>query len=201
MGNPSESGTHLLYYFRQENKLPTKLFVHPHELFAGSVAHPALSKGVKQVVFVDDFCGSGTQAKRYSKPILERIRGLSSRVQLSYYPLFATAKGLDKVRAANLFDDVETVAELDATFRAFDPNSRYFRESQAGIDQAFAESMCRRVGSLLHQSAPLGFGNCQLLLGFAHNVPNNTLPIFWADGDSHQPWHPVFRRHTKAPGW
>ena len=33
VGNPSESGTHLLYYFRQENSLPRKLFINGHEVF------------------------------------------------------------------------------------------------------------------------------------------------------------------------
>jgi hypothetical protein len=27
IGNPSESGVHLLYYFRQENSLPSELFI------------------------------------------------------------------------------------------------------------------------------------------------------------------------------
>lgn len=33
VGNPSESGSHLLYYFRQENSLPKDLFVNSHEIF------------------------------------------------------------------------------------------------------------------------------------------------------------------------
>ncbi len=201
VGNPSESGTHLLYYFRQENGLPTKLFVHPHELIAGTDTRPRLATGIKHVVFLDDFCGSGRQVKRYSKNVLQRVRSLSKRVRLSYFPLFATEKGLERVRAANLFNEVSTICELDTTFQALAAASRYFREPHAGIDREFAESMCKRVGAQLNPSAPLGYGGCQLLLGFAHNVPNNTLPIFWANGRAAFPWHPIFRRHTKAPGW
>ena len=33
VGNPSESGTHLLYYFRQENRLRSELFINGHEVF------------------------------------------------------------------------------------------------------------------------------------------------------------------------
>ena len=32
VGNPSESGMHLLYYFRQENALPKDLFLAPHDI-------------------------------------------------------------------------------------------------------------------------------------------------------------------------
>jgi hypothetical protein len=86
VGNPSESGTHLLYYFRQENGLPTKLFVHPHELIAGTDTRPRLATGIKHVVFLDDFCGSGRQVKRYSKNVLQRVRSLSKRVRLKLLP-------------------------------------------------------------------------------------------------------------------
>ena len=33
IGNPSESGTHLLYHFRQENNLPKDLFINAHQIF------------------------------------------------------------------------------------------------------------------------------------------------------------------------
>ena len=34
VGNPSESGHHLLYYFRQENSLPKAAFINSHEIFS-----------------------------------------------------------------------------------------------------------------------------------------------------------------------
>ena len=33
IGNPSESGQHLLYFFRQENNLSKKHFINSHEIF------------------------------------------------------------------------------------------------------------------------------------------------------------------------
>ena len=33
IGNPAESGAHLLYHFRQENELSSRLFISTHELF------------------------------------------------------------------------------------------------------------------------------------------------------------------------
>ncbi len=201
IGNPSESGTHLLYYFRQENRLPTDLFVHPHELFESNAAKPQLISGVNQLIFLDDFCGSGTQAGRYSKRLLRRIRELDKQIQLSYFPVCATTYGISKVRNETLFTIVETLCELDNSFRALDNESRYFRESHDSLSREFALDMCRRHGALLEPCAPLGFGNCQLLLGFAHNIPNNTLPIFWSEGQPNRLWDPIFRRYTKTAGW
>src|SRR5258708_5620751 len=38
VGNPSESGTHLLYFFRQENQLPKSLFWETHKIFSRTEA-------------------------------------------------------------------------------------------------------------------------------------------------------------------
>ena len=43
---------------------------------------------------------------------------------------------------------------------------------------------------------PLGYDNCQLLLSFFHNTPNNSLPIFWFE-DEQVEWKPMFRRYPK----
>src|SRR5689334_2243913 len=179
VGNPSESGTHLLYYFRQENQLDKDLFVHSHDLFDGTSAEPKLAKGVRRIVFLDDFCGSGRQAVRYSKRLLPRLREVGKNLHLSYFPLFATSKGLKKIRDRQLFDEVSTLCELDDSFRAVSADSRYFRDSPDEVTVAFAEQTCRHYGKILDADNPLGFGNCQLLLGFSHNIPNNSLPIFW----------------------
>lgn len=201
MGNPSESGTHLLYYFRQENALHPNLFVHSHDLFDGTPSAPRIAKGIQRIVFLDDFCGSGSQAIRYSKRLLPRLREAKKKLHLSYFPLFATMHGLAKVREHKQFDQVETLCELDDSFKAVSPGSRYFRDCPADIDAAFALKICQHYGGLLDSNNPLGFGGCQLLLGFSHNIPNNSLPIFWHPGSSTLAWSPVFPRHLKGVGW
>ena len=40
------------------------------------------------------------------------------------------------------------------------------------------------------------FRNGQLLIGFHHNVPDNTLPILWFDSPNAD-WRPIFRRYPK----
>ena len=44
---------------------------------------------------------------------------------------------------------------------------------------------------------PLGFMNSQALVGFEHSIPNNTLPILWADiqmEGTNRRWRPIFPR-------
>ncbi len=204
LGNPAESGTHLLYYFRQENELPKGLFVHTHQVFGGRLDSADLRVSVPEVtryVLLDDFCGSGNQAVEYSEKVIGMLRDAATReglrVEIAYYVLFATYEGLRRVREDSDFDRVEAVYELDETYKLFGDTSRYLRTHPGEINRDFAHQMCTRCGERLYPDFPLGYGDCELLIGFHHNTPDNTLPIFWVDGEEGG-WSPMFRRYAKV---
>lgn len=201
-GNPSESGTHLLYYFRQENQLDRDLFVSAHELLdPDDVTGRAIRDGtITRVVFLDDFCGSGRQATKYSKGVVEKLKTSAPNVETRYHVLFATSHGLEKVRKES-FDVSSSVCELDPSFKSLSEESRYFRRAPEDIDRTFAREMCAKYGKEIEPTSPLGFGNCELLIGFEHNIPNNTLPIIWSEGHDERRWTPAVRRHRKGPNW
>ena len=223
VGNSSESGCHLLYYFRQENRLPKTCFIHTHQIFrrqrltkphvirlllslffgqqdpyAGTVAlgHP----NVRRYVFIDDFCGSGHQGVAYSRNVVEDIKSIDPSAHISYFVLFGTQDGISVVRQDTEFDVVECVFELDNTFCCFSQSSRYFPSPYQNITAAFAKEMCSIYGKRLLPQWPLGHGDCQLLLGFQHNTPDNTLPIFWSDRTGSDRWRAIFRRYPKLYG-
>ncbi len=198
-GNPSESGTHLLYYFRQENNLKANNIIHVHDIFeqsldGGGGAAVLKDKSISRYVFIDDFCGSGTQAIRLSEKgtALPLLKKLHPDIKLSYYVLFATQIGLSKVKNDTVFDDVKAVHLLDDSFHCFDINSRYFGHEAYGKNESI--DLCFCYGKKLKRSDPLGFKCCQLLLGFHHNIPNNSLPIFWSGNN----WVPIFPRYNKC---
>ncbi len=203
MGNPSESGCHILYYFRQENRLPKDLFIHTHQMTrrVGSPLRTTVRfADVSHYVFLDDFCGSGTQARDYSEDVLEEFKEVSPNSKISYFTLFATEAGLDCVRNGTRFDEVKTIYTLDASYRAFDAQSRFFHSCPSGVSKPFAESMARIHGEQLLPDHPLGFADGQALIGFHHNTPDNTLPIIWFDEPDSRPWKPIFRRYPKEYG-
>ena len=207
LGNPSESSSHILYYFRQENSLERNLFISPGDIFHfvadddGGFLHIVRDTSITQYVLIDDLCGSGQQIERYANDIALPLKAFAARegrqVQVSYFTLFGTDAGLDYVRSLGTFDRVECVVELDRSFRCFDPKSRYFANEQEPISREFAEAICRQHGTALQPAHPLGYDNGQLLLGFAHNTPDNTLPIFSHDEPSGTPWTSIFRRYAK----
>jgi hypothetical protein len=202
VGNPSESGAHLLYYFRQVNYLPKHLFVDLASAFsptieAGTLKYLPRDRSVSRYVFFDDLVGSGTQACRYLTSQLRRIRAASTGLELRFMSLFATTTGLQKLNDKPLFDgQAMCLFELDDSYRAFDPSSRYFSESPNWFDINELLKLATLYGDKLQPGYPLGYKDGQLLLGFSHNTPDNTLPIFWNEGTL-IPWLPVFLRYDK----
>jgi hypothetical protein len=217
VGNPSESGAHLLYFFRQENKLSNTLFVYRDETIDRNSENIKLHyPNVKHYVFIDDFCGSGSQATNdKNTQCVTELKNLSDNITISYLMLFATDKGISVVRNSGLYDKVEAVVELDETFQCFSDKSRILPNNihDYPFDKEFTKNFCYKYGRPLfysiHQKefsgikleeisdkTALGWGDCQLLLGFYHNTPNNTLPIIWYDEDAID-WYPIFRRYNK----
>jgi len=186
IGNPSESGVHLLYYFRQENNLGKENFINTHEIFKDPC--------VKRFVFIDDFCGSGSQAKRYSKDIVEQIKLIDPEIEVNYLMLFGTEDGINAIKRLNKFDRVEAIFSIDKSFKCFSDVSRYFSKPTGEIEKGFCREMCEKYGRILWPQFPFGYKDGQLLLSLFHNTPNNTLPIFWQEEAG---WKPIFKRFHK----
>ncbi|WP_417445462.1 hypothetical protein [Kangiella sp.] len=208
IGNPSESGTHLLYYFRQENNISKKLFSHSGEIFDiksysdSTKTEVSLSDlSIKHYVFLDDFAGSGQQAVRYSnqKNLIKNIKTFNPEAVISYFALVATEDGLSKIKSKCDFDFVDAVCILDKSFKCFSKNARQFIVDNKYIDKELTKDLCESNGRLL-STKPLGFGDGQILLSFNHNTPNNTLPVFWSSGNENKPWKPIFKRYLKSYG-
>lgn len=210
VGNPSESGAHLLYYFRQVNGLSKDLFCDFHEAFYPSRTSTAASgrldtiylprrSGVKRYVFFDDLVGSGTQVKTYMSRDLKGIRTHVPGVDIKFISMFATSAGLKTLNGPDLFDgQATTLFELDESYKAFEVDSRYFNgKNPTWFDQLKLSSMARTYGVNLSDSHPLGYKDGQLLLAFPHNTPDNVPPVYWFDHRS-KPWVPVFPRFNKS---
>ena len=207
MGNPSESGTHLMYWFRQENQLDPELFVHSEKLADRPLEDPAarlVDQNIQRLVFLDDFCGSGCQALELTESLVPQLRraGAETGVSLtiSYLVLFANAEGVARVREEGPFDSVDAVFELDQSYGAFSDRARQFAGGVGGVNRETIRRMAAGYGELIWREWPLGFNDDQLLLAFHHNTPDNTLPILWAGPPEYPFWHGPFGRYPKYYG-
>ena len=190
LGNPSESSNHLLYRFRQMNHLRPEQFVSPLAL----LQEPSVLRSLSCCIFIDDLSGTGKQAVRYSKE--SAIQQLTQQVRTEYHVLVATSRALDYVRDASTFNKVRCVIEVGDEYRAFSKDSLYYTGHKYPVSMFTMKKIALAYGKKVGQR-PMGFGDSELILGFDHNVPNNTLPIFRASALG---WHAPFPRANKQVG-
>jgi hypothetical protein len=205
VGNPSESGPHLLYYFRQVSGLKKDLFMESAEILSISrdekdnIQVSLADPDITRYVFVDDLLGSGTQISTYLKPLIRELRSAKPDVKLSYFALFATSNGLTAANVPELFDgNVRCVFELDDSFKCFHENARCFANVVDGVTQGVARAIAEGYGRKLVPQHPLGYKSGELLLALFHNTPDNSLPIIWFDDPAESAWAPIFPRYQKA---
>jgi len=75
LGKPGESSAYILYYFRQENKLPTTHFLStPNNI----------PSDIEYIVFVEDVLLSGEQAELYIRKLIKEYRLSQKLVILSF---------------------------------------------------------------------------------------------------------------------
>lgn len=210
VGNPSESGAHLLYYFRQVNRLKKNLFIDISDAMEPSIEHDRTGKAsikyvprsvdVSRLVFFDDIVGSGDQASMYLADRISTFRRDCPSMDLRYLCLFGTKAGMAKLNSSKLFNgSASCLFEMDETYKAFHNQSRMLANPPNWFSQADFEQIARTYGRKLQPEREVGYSNGQLMIGFSHNTPDNALPIFWDEG-ANMPWRPVFIRFDKNYG-
>lgn len=200
IGNPSESGSHLLYSFRTLNKLSKSLFISENEILKevqlpdGDVITRIRDENIDCYIFFDDLTCSGSQAMKYSSGIVKKIKEKTPDAKVYYFVLVATKSAIELLESS-VFDKVDAVIKLDESFKCFNSNSRYYGNEDAEyFDRLFTKSICEKYDQALQgKDNILGFDRSQLLLSFYHNTPDNVPPIFWSENN----WSPAFKRSNK----
>lgn len=200
MGNPSESGTFLLYYFRQINNIQKKLFIDSGKVEFG------INSDIVRYVYIDDMSISGSQIVDYTTNdkytiTAKKIKASNPNIEINCYLLFATEEAIIKIKEKNIFNDVKAVFELDDSFDCFSTRSRYLkdkmkRETTIKMLKKYKQNY-DNAPDLKGDDIVFGYNKSSLLLGLNHNTPDNTLPFFWGKSNN---WQPIFMRYGKNYG-
>ncbi|MDQ6941595.1 MAG: ATP-binding protein [Candidatus Eremiobacteraeota bacterium] len=185
-----KSGTLMAKYFADENSLADGSVAAPSEL--RHAVH--LRKGIRVIVALDDFVGTGESLRKSLKKLWDDNEELwrSGDVALHVVILVgfgdAVAELRDYCRRHEIRAEIDLCESLDNSARAFSDLSEAFPDPVRRRD---AEAMIRNYGARLQKRWPVGYGDSQALVAFEHNIPNNSLPIFWSDAGV---WKPLFSR-------
>lgn len=209
VGNPSESSARLMYDFRNENKILKSLFINDNDILS-------CPKEVENFVFLDDICGSGNQMVSYTSAVIPKIRASFPKAKVYYFLLLGTKDGKEFIRKNTNIDIVDSVLELDNSFKAFHVDSRVFKNIPSEIDINKINTFTGRDGKRLMSSIfqrldpaidpsylnyiserdKFGYKDGQYLIAFNHNTPDNTFPVLWYNEDTIT-WNSIFKRAHK----
>lgn len=171
-----ESGDMMLSRLRLANALTQRrynpLFIHRSELLREGLGPD------DSVVFVDDFSGTGDQVCG-NWPIFQELLPGDPKVYLIL--VGATVSARDRIARETEMSLVTDVLlnEQDNVFA-----SRFFTPDE--------KANLLRYCELGDRKKPRGWGDCGLLVVFAHRCPNDSVPVLHADN---RKWEGLFRRH------
>ncbi len=177
-GSTGESGDTMVHFFRMANGMSLKkynsLFVHRSDLIRQRLTPE------DTVVLIDDFSGTGRQAKQSWKEVFAELLVEEPRVILLLAA--ATEKAVQEVRDNT---DMQLICGtlMNKSYDFFDSTCKYFNASE--------KNTIERYSIKADKKNPRGSGNSGLLVVLAHRCPNNSLPILFAN---HNSWAGLFPR-------
>lgn len=208
LGHGAKSGHHLVYPFRQaitetEEYISYQNNGKINQIFPASIADFDKYGWIRPdtIVFIDDFIGTGGQACEFLGWYLTNYQWLKKTN--IYFCVLAGFKGaIDEIekKLEHQFKTFKIIPglELDKKDIAFSPlNSLWSSDDECNKAEQWAKNLGEK---LVPHKQPydkvrdaLGWYNCQALVTFPHNIPSDTLTIFWGDGI--KDWMPLIDRH------
>ncbi|MDO8653488.1 MAG: hypothetical protein Q7R66_14985 [Undibacterium sp.] len=182
---PTKSGPYILRLAQRRYGIRSHWLCWPHQLQS--------IEGLSDLIFVDDFCGTGEQFIEFSRSIeLDQICKKNSTLQITYLVAAAHVEGIHKISMEFPFVHIKCAEKLGAinTVLSNECLDRYQISGFQAQIMAQYQDVVKRAG-LPQGKIANGYGKLGLAYGFAHATPNNTLPIFWYETDN---WTPLLER-------
>lgn len=177
IGNPSESSSLVLYFFRLSNNIPKDKFNNYPQSYSNSEFY----------IFIDDVSITGTQAHKYLSKFI-KDNNIKNARNIYYLSLIGSEKAKRLIETLDI--NYISGCFIDDRLNLFSsPSYTNFNPEESILVKDFLKGYRDEVGF-----DPLGFMGSSLAIGFYYNVPDNSLPIFWSSINN---WKPIFKRFHK----
>jgi len=190
-GRPSKSGQSMVYFFKQSQAINNLSYMERSQFLK---ARSKEFSTKERVFLLDDFIGSGNQAKNEwfhrgkDDKSFNDIYTENPNLQFVYLALVGCREGKEVIEKSTPMK-VVLGEELDERFRCFSGISTIYPDPNERVE---ARRVMEEKGKMLYEY-PLGYDNMELAIAFYHNTPDNSLPVIWKrmpDGS----WYPLFER-------
>lgn len=151
-----------------------------------------IDEDISILVFFDDISGTGGTIVTFLKENKSNFIGKKIIIQLIVITETAKKK-IDEYLNTQKELDVNVIAEnnYDKIFN----DHKFLNDSHRIIINDFEETIWGKGNQNI-----MGFRDSQLLVGFSHNIPNNTISSFWYHTDfsgKREEWNSLFKRYTQ----
>ncbi len=193
-GAISKSSTSYARMYASENKITVNNIVSFHKI--GKILEKR--NDVQGIVFIDDIIGSGNTVIEHLEEIDCNYGDIlaDNNVKIVVAAICGLASNIAKIeKRGNRYKyqlEVMVPDLLTKEDQSFSDKSIIFKDE---YERKEAEKISFKYGVQLYRKHPLGYDNCQLLVVFHDNCPDNSLPILWISGNSVLGWKPLFKRN------
>ena len=177
LGSAGKSGAAMLYRFRHSNNMHTKQYDLQFRYSTEVTNLPKQFSG--NLVFLDDFIGSGSQS---AASLLDIVSVAPSASKIFLLVIAGYVSAIHEV-SKQVGCNVITAYVLDDNEKLFSDANTNFSKAE----RAILRSYCEKTGS----QYPYGFRDVASLVVFSDSVPNNTPSILIHESNS---WKPLFAR-------
>lgn len=191
LGRVGKSGTAMIYYLK---KAPT-YSSHRNVMKIIENSNFCAFSDNCNIVMVDDFAGTGDSIIGYYNEIKSHLPLKHNLYALTIAYTEKAKHNLNKENIRLIGCEKISVFSSRGSIFGYYPKMKAIREFCFKYgNKLYPEQRYRNKETEQH---PLGYRNTQALIGFEHSIPNNTLPIIWADckveGEEKR-WNPLFPR-------
>jgi hypothetical protein len=190
LDGPGRSGAHYAKLYADENSVYYENVVEYSRIGQALAGN----QNVQCLVFVDDFIASGNSASEHFRNLVrDHATAINSaKIALFFIAICGFGEGQARVDVSlgelGLTAHVHICDVLDASDKCFNDRSSIFPDP--GLRDR-ARQVAYLHGVRLEKQIPLGFSDCQSVVVFEDNCPNNSLPILWSASNN---WTPLFER-------
>ncbi len=175
----TKSSFEILRFFKRHFNINERWMIYPLD-----IQRCIKDEGVKAIIFIDDFLGTGTQFDETC--IYAQIDNIIKNEFVVYAPLVAHELGINSL--SKMYGNLKVTYAEKLTINSNSFFNNYFKGSEAEAKKFYIELMNDR-GIKYDTVTPYGYGNMELTFSFEHAAPDNSLQILHNSSDD---WVPLF---------
>ena len=188
LGKTGKSGAAMMYYLKKAYNPNGKIRIIDNNEITDIVENSV-------IIIVDDFAGTGNSIVKFYEEIKDKLPVDCSACALTI-AYSGQAKGYLRNNGICIVGNerMQCFAKRGSVFGYYDRMILIREFCFKYGNKLYSEQNYKDLKTKQH---PLGYSNSQALIGFEHSIPNNTLPIIWADckiNGGTKNWVPIFPR-------